>query len=53
MIRFRITRNVILNKKSRFLNSYSMYTIVAKLPQKGNTFISAYTGYIVLEKLKI
>jgi hypothetical protein len=52
MIRFRITKNVILNTKPRRLPSYSMYTVVAKLPQGRESFYAPLSGFIVLEKPK-
>lgn len=54
MIRFKITRNVILNTKPRHLPSYSMYTILKQIYREPepNSYFGAMTGYIVLEKPK-
>ncbi len=54
MIRFRITKNVVLNTKPRHLPSYSMYTIIKPIYGKKDlySYFVAILGYIVLERPK-
>ena len=53
MIRFRITKNVIVNAKGRSLESYSKFHIIGKIQVSFNPygFLTGITGYIVLERV--
>ncbi len=52
MIRFRLTKNVILTTKERNSKSYSKFLIIGKMFFNPNMYSTQIMKYIVLEKMK-